>query len=681
MFIKVKSKIEKLGSVINRESLEILNTNKILDLYSKGYSSRVLHDKKISQSEASFHHIICELEEISNHVFRRHKEARNLFVRYIPSISDCRYLSVLSVYIYKFHPWIHYKINSRSISILSSHTQKVLNKTLNIAYVEGLRKDEPKSELLLETTAYSTLKNLSQTETGERVTTVFMCGTKSSKCDFKVKHNKPNYYNGELISRLFHMTKSEKIICDGAGSGEKDISSLDVKHYPSWNILTSNRFKIPVIQGVIIGSGFSERVTHLYNKLNSRLLLSENEKEVINMVGWSRGAAGIIRLANRLGRNNYNPNVEINLILIDPVPGYGREKKSRLNLNESNSVKNVFLFIAMDEQSFGFMHSGVTVSENQNLKIYPVKGNHVNLVGGYGHKYGGVVRSRHRGIANLSGVSRLVRHRVEHILKELGTDLNNDFCLNLSNYKANMLSQNVNKNHFEYKRAFSPYILIPHLSGYRRKTALYINGKVKFRSNIRYLEMYSDNIYHVHNDEKNESYKQESIQKQCVELIKIMKVFKETIHNCKNRELVKYADRIRKEIKHLYLTHKLKYEDPEFIGFLQKIATKVTDSLNDIEGVNLLELRGLAIKLYDFSWGKRLSGAFILFISTLCFLSCVVLLGMSGSIIQGTIIPLIATFGVISSVASCLYGAEVYSSGKRPLVDNLKGFIGSINGL
>jgi hypothetical protein len=212
---------------------------------------------------------------------------------------------------------------------------------------------------------------LPEDPTDGRTVSVFLCGTCSNSSDAT---NTKRYFQGENVSHTYSVTQGEeyvdKIIVDGPGSGENDIKKLWV-NYP--NIYHIKRPGLPYDkytdnEGIILGRGLDERVQHiiavLKNKPTKKGPLDEAGKiaheklknaapiKRVNIVAWSRGAAWAIKTAHHMANDPELKNKEVNLILLDPVPGAGISEEKHRTL--PSNVKNCYCIYARDERSACF---------------------------------------------------------------------------------------------------------------------------------------------------------------------------------------------------------------------------------------------------------------------------------------------------------------------------------------
>lgn len=102
--------------------------------------------------------------------------------------------------------------------------------------------------------------------------------------------------------------------------------------------------------GYLRGTGEDDNIEYCVQEIAARQQqVSHDEKIVINLVGYSRGAASAIRLANKL-YELYGNTVEVNLYLMDPNAGFGRHNSLR-KTNIPPNVANAYFAFSLDDKS------------------------------------------------------------------------------------------------------------------------------------------------------------------------------------------------------------------------------------------------------------------------------------------------------------------------------------------
>lgn len=308
-----------------------------------------------------------------------------------------------------------------------------------INYPPQLEKNEHEVDAINDSLTSSLLqKSTIDPQEDGRTVTVFFCGTCSNSDDYK---NTVRYWDGENVSHTFSITQGkeyiDKIIVDGPGSGENDIHKLWVPYnkgsgdpYPAWG-------------GIARGWGISERIDHVLavlkneptveiaNELGKQAheeLKTAKKIRRVNIVGWSRGGAAAIATAARMYNDPLLKEIEVNLILLDPVPGAGSscEENRRLTPN----VKNCFCFYAMDENSACFSPIIPDVPEGCHYHVTFLPGGHAHVAGDESD-HAGVLLDRTLGI-HLRDVGTISRAGIHQALHLCGTKLDKEHVIYLT---------------------------------------------------------------------------------------------------------------------------------------------------------------------------------------------------------------------------------------------------------
>ncbi len=271
-----------------------------------------------------------------------------------------------------------------------------------------------------------------------KIFTVYLRGTGSSL----KKDGPPSavYPTGETISVLETETAGEKNIdfigIDGPGSQNHDL------------LETSTSKKVTVYDerlGIYAGFGTKETVENILNIMKGKsenihhagMLKQKKRIQVVNIIGWSRGAITGIQLANEMFYDAELQHIKVNLFLIDPVPGLalsvGTLFWDRIKMLQQN-VKDVVILVAENELSHGFNALLPKPVGEINLNILPMPGYHATLVGNSNHngkvdtavsfknnKIGAKQLSFSSGDPTLASVGKLVKYFARYFLEKHGT--------------------------------------------------------------------------------------------------------------------------------------------------------------------------------------------------------------------------------------------------------------------
>jgi hypothetical protein len=309
-----------------------------------------------------------------------------------------------------------------------------------------------------------------ESSTKGRVVTVFLCGTCSNQND----HSNPRFFAGENVSHTFTITQGrnhiDKIIVDGPGSGEKDANALWIPYRPYSDA-----------SGQGLGSGINERIEHILTVLKNqpaRALSPEDQlvsnelqkinKEQpiyrVNIVGWSRGAAAGITLANRMANDEQLKHIEVNMVLLDPVPGAGVAMVFKNKLPET--VKNCYVIYAEDERSVFF--NPVIPDCPAGCTYVPIimPGGHAQVAGDDADHEGKTIEG-----ANLRDVGIVSRYMMQHVLQHLGTKLDQNKMSKMTLKELLSHYKGIEQNRPYYKQAAQrvPYVKLNQLMGQTRK--------------------------------------------------------------------------------------------------------------------------------------------------------------------------------------------------------------------
>lgn len=153
-------------------------------------------------------------------------------------------------------------------------------------------------------------------------------------------------------------------------------------------------------KGAVKGYGWNDNVKHAVFVLKK--LAEENSlPEVINLIGWSRGAVTCLKFANALynetkeeGSSLRDKHFDVNIFSIDPVPGVNTNQNNPFPEDHWDTctvppiVKNYIITLAMDEQREGFHPVDLASlkyrdtleadkpNEDQNIVFLPYPGIH-----------------------------------------------------------------------------------------------------------------------------------------------------------------------------------------------------------------------------------------------------------------------------------------------------------------
>ncbi len=168
----------------------------------------------------------------------------------------------------------------------------------------------------------------------------------------------------------------------------------------------------------LTGQGWDENVDEAI-----RLIEAHPDTTTVNLIGWSRGAVTCFMLANKL--YHLNPNIKVNIIAVDPVPGHFSFRKETVTLKKN--VTNFYGIYAKDDRSY-ILQPVIPVFAKETIKRYfAMRGNHFTLVG---LKYPSPKKLwQLQRDDETPSIGLIIRHLVETKLQKYGTKLNNTLAL------------------------------------------------------------------------------------------------------------------------------------------------------------------------------------------------------------------------------------------------------------
>lgn len=291
--------------------------------------------------------------------------------------------------------------------------------------------------------------------------TVFMHGTCSDDSDYRP--DPETYFEGELISALRENVHTEKHLVDeeGVGSAEYHLKPVDSRFYFLRKLFgtlfrkgNDNYF---AFEQIGLGYGVEENVDEAVKKIQA---IKEKHKDKysqvrINIAGWSRGAASAIELANALYEKKETRQHEVNILAVDPVPGFSRTNRSNAILNEN--VKKCFWISAKNEHSFGFSPVYPDVVSSKHTQLLPAvfPGHHATLVGNRGWRF---IESKNKlGIVSFPQVGKVIRWLSVKFLTENGTKFKDEdkyfkWSLSADELESNLTQIKTDDQNGEYKK-------------------------------------------------------------------------------------------------------------------------------------------------------------------------------------------------------------------------------------
>jgi hypothetical protein len=116
-----------------------------------------------------------------------------------------------------------------------------------------------------------------------------------------------------------------------------------------------------------------EQVDNLIDQITSKKITH------VNLMGWSRGGYNAIRIANRL--NETCPNIQVNILALDPVPGPGNHTPDAMHV--PSNVKHYVSVLTKNEYRLGFLSiiPKIMNPARTDSKVVTIPGDHDSFMG------------------------------------------------------------------------------------------------------------------------------------------------------------------------------------------------------------------------------------------------------------------------------------------------------------
>lgn len=173
------------------------------------------------------------------------------------------------------------------------------------------------------------------------------------------------------------------------------------------------------LAGLLTGAGWDDNVKHAVAAIAERMD-DDALPDVVNMIGWSRGAVTCLRIANKLAE--LFPNIKVNIFAVDPVAGLDAGVKLTDTQKIGNNVKAYIATLALHDVRGGFRPqdlSRISIESGAGEIIFlPYPGQHNTQV---------------KNTADIKGdVPKIVWHIAYKFLKANGTELGRNVISNLN---------------------------------------------------------------------------------------------------------------------------------------------------------------------------------------------------------------------------------------------------------
>ena len=281
-----------------------------------------------------------------------------------------------------------------------------------------------------------------QTSTGsdqkkERAITIFLAGTSNTQQDSNEAHNvgpKGRYPHGEIVSILAanHQGVEGKDWFFMRGLGGRANNGGREETFPDGTTPDAFADRMQSMFALFWDKKISDTIQHLKAIIERHKEYGEDLPEVVNLVGWSRGAVTANMVANAMLKDPLLSHLSVNIAAFDPVPGESQlkdhptspdvdfnkhHKNPDITITGSN-VKKYLGIYARDDRSSAFVPMVPITHPETAVELILVPGDHGTGAG----------RVRYlTEIENETGpeVGLIVRDKFEKQLTEWGVTFNN----------------------------------------------------------------------------------------------------------------------------------------------------------------------------------------------------------------------------------------------------------------
>lgn len=223
---------------------------------------------------------------------------------------------------------------------------------------------------------------------------------------------------GPIVDSLMQMMQSHK---DSAAVSPDDIVGKEISGY---RFMPKTRQRSAIRE--VVGS--RPRITpQMLQQKKVEIFRKDAPITTVNLVGWSRGAVTTHMIANRLLAQL--PDVTVNIIACDPVPGLGNFQTHRCHLGK-NVAQYVGIFSAQ-EMSVGFTPICPTTTTDTDRTILSMWGRHGTAAGNASAHGGGAAKEGDDVRKRFIEPGIIARDMSEKLMVSWGTKLND--TLDLSN--------------------------------------------------------------------------------------------------------------------------------------------------------------------------------------------------------------------------------------------------------
>lgn len=127
-------------------------------------------------------------------------------------------------------------------------------------------------------------------------------------------------------------------------------------------VMATMKLGYDFLGGLALGKGMQKNVEILMTELAQM----KQKPDVINMIGWSRGACTCHMMANRLYKEKGYSDIVVNIFSIDPVPGPKNFKEEILSIPAN--VKSFTLILMENERRYLFRAADIVIKDRKKTR-------------------------------------------------------------------------------------------------------------------------------------------------------------------------------------------------------------------------------------------------------------------------------------------------------------------------
>lgn len=201
---------------------------------------------------------------------------------------------------------------------------------------------------------------------------------------------------------------------------------------------------------IALGAGINEEIEHFIVVLKE-MLRNGKKIKIVNLGGWSRGAAACISLASRMSQEKELKDIAVNIFGIDPVPGIGNTHDGNRRL--TTNVKHAFFVYAGHEKSgcFAAVIPEAVDPKQTTIRCSIVPGHHATMVGNPSWRCPATADKYPNFKPNFKEPGELIRWMLEQFLTIHGSQLENklEFTPEALTERFKQIKRDLKKGHYE----------------------------------------------------------------------------------------------------------------------------------------------------------------------------------------------------------------------------------------